>query len=144
MIGYKKLSKEIKSKISNSNNSSGDIKEIVTLIYNQNIIRTIKYDKLINEITKQSSSNTNIDDNIITLQGRYDKLRSQLETMIKLILELRKTESKAKDDIQDDMIKSNKELIKVHNNYKVLLILLFHVLLSHQSINQSIILILLL
>ena len=132
MIGYKKLSKEIKSKISNSNNSSSDIKEIVTLIYNQNIIRTIKYDKLINEITKQASSNTNIDDNIITLQGRYDKLRSQLETMIKLILELRKTESKAKDDIQDDMIKINKELIKVHSNYKVLLILLFHVLLSHQ------------
>ena len=139
MIGYKKLSKEIKSKINNSNNnnSSSDIKEIVTLIYNQNIIRTIKYDKLINEITKQSSSNTNIDDSIITLQGRYDKLRSQLETMIKLILELRKNESKAKDDIQDDMIKSNKELIKVHNNYKVPLILLFHALLLHQSINQS-------
>ena len=103
------------------------------MIYNQNIIRTIKYDKLINEITKQSSSNTNIDDSIITLQGRYDKLRSQLETMIKLILELRKNDSKAKDDIQDDMIKSNKELIKVHNNYKVILLLCYHI---NQSINQ--------
>jgi len=142
MIGYKKLSKEIKSKISNSNNGSSDIKEIVTLIYNQNIIRTIKYDKLINEITKHTTSNTTIDDSIITLQGKYDKLRSQLETMIKLILELRKTESKARDDIQNDIIKINNELIKVRDDYKVLLII--YSICYYYSSSYSIVLLLLL
>ena len=120
MLSYKKLSKDIKNKLNATTPlTSNDIKDIVRIVYKQNIIRSIKYDKLINEITSLTSSNTNTDSNNDILQVKYNKLRSQLETLVSLIIELRKAEKKALLDIQIDIQNSHNEYINVHNEYKV-------------------------
>ena len=125
MLSYKKLNKDIKNKLNNTSPiTSNDIKDIVNILYKQNVIRSIKYDKLINEITSLTNSNTTTDSNNDMLQVKYNKLRSQLETLISLIIELRKTEKKALLDIQIDIQNCHNEYIEVHNDYKVILLLI--------------------
>lgn len=123
MLSYKKIRKEIKKRVT-STSTRDDIKEIVTMIYKQNIMRTIKYDKFIKEITNLHTNNTTVDASNEILETKYNKLRSQLETLIKLNIELHKTEKKSLLDIQIDIQKSNHEYIDIHNDYTVLLLLL--------------------
>ena len=93
MIPIKHLKKDVKKVISNSYRE--EMKELVTKLHKQLIIRNIKNSKIQNECNELNKNNSNINKEIEVLQLQYNKLRSQLETLINLIVELHKSEKKS-------------------------------------------------
>jgi len=85
----------LKKNVKKMNNNREEMKELVKTLHKQLLIRNIKNNKILNECNELNKNNSNMDNEIEILQVKYNKLRSQLETLINLIVELHKSETKS-------------------------------------------------